>query len=43
MNDNTWILNKIQCGMVGNSPTMNHFKIMVLRKELNFLMPHYLV
>ncbi len=43
MNYTTWISNKIQYGMVGNSPTMNRFKIMVLRKEANFLMPHYLI
>ncbi len=39
----TWNLNKIEYGIVGNLPTMNHFLIMVLHKKANIFMLHHLM
>jgi hypothetical protein len=43
MNYKTWNPNKIQDGIVGNLPTMNHSLIMVVCKEANFLTMHYFI
>jgi hypothetical protein len=43
MKPKTYNSNKNEYNIVRNLLTMNHFKIMVLRKEANLLTPHCLI